>query len=80
MNFLKNDWCFFLLVDLFSWEEKIYVDLDDEVNDIDEFFFFEEKEGYEMFKDGVFIIGCVGKYMIFMYFVRYYYRYIISFF
>lgn len=63
-------------VDLSSWEEKIHADPDDEVNDIDDSLPSEEKEGHEMFKDGVLTIGCVGKYMIFMYFVRHYHRYI----
>lgn len=66
-------------VDLSSWEEKIDADSDDEVNDIDDSLPSEEKEGHEMFKDGVLTIGCVGKYMIFMYFVRHYHRYITSF-
>lgn len=51
-------------VDLSSWEEKIHADPDDEVNDIDDSLPSEEKEGHEMFKDGVLTIGCVGKYMI----------------
>lgn len=50
-------------VDLSSWEEKIHADPDDEVNDIDDSLPSEEKEGHEMFKDGVLTIGCVGIYV-----------------
>lgn len=63
-------------VDLPSWEEKIHADPDDEVNDIDDSLPSEEKEGHEMFNGGVLTIGCLGKYLIFMYFVRHYHRYI----
>lgn len=63
---------FFLSVDLSSWEERIHADPDDEVNDIDESLPSEDKEGHEMYKGGVLTIGCVGKYLIFMFFVRHY--------
>lgn len=77
--FQKTDWWFFLSVDLSSWEERIHADPDDEVNDIDESLPSEDKEGHEMYKGGVLTIGCVGKYLIFMFSVRHYHRYITSF-